>query len=145
MSSSYRLKSNGVSDLYSFMKQRGFEQGLTDYSEYCSDNLTFPSVQAYGIYNQTAGLTAVAIATFCRIAVADDAPTGKICIISGVYTLEPFRHRGQASKLLESIETDATNLKCDYICVDSLADDLYFNRGFELAPRNETRMWKRLY
>jgi GNAT superfamily N-acetyltransferase len=106
---------------------------------YCNGD----TVQTYGIYNDDE-LVSIMTATFCRVFPSKDSPTGKIVQISGAYTRPLYRHKGYAKKLLESIEEIAICYGYDYICCDSIADDLYIKNGFIHAPENESRLWKPL-
>ncbi len=143
MERSYRLASNSVNDAFGFYKQYNKYCTLHTVIDMCREKFELPCTKMYGIYNEI-GLVAIAIATYCTITPSAEAPTGNICLVTELYTTEIMRGRGLASQLLDSIQDDAIRLKCDYICVNSVEDNLYFNNGYELFPRNETRLWKKL-
>ena len=70
-----------------------------------------------------------------------DSPCGLIGHISGVYTHPKYRHQGLSAAIVDQI----IEAGCDYVCLDSTADELYRKAGFIHAPENETRMWLPLH
>jgi len=106
---------------------------------YCTGN----SVETYGIYEDNK-LVSIMTATFCRVFPCQDSPTGKVIHISGAYTHPDYRHKGYASYILNYIEKIGRLYNNDYICCDSIADNLYINNGFIKAQKNESRLWKPL-
>lgn len=99
--------------------------------------------QVYGIYDGNT-LIAVMTATFCYMFPTEHSKNGKMCHVSGAFTLPKYRHQGYASKILKAIEKDARKFGADYICCDSLADDFYIKAGWMFLEEEQSRMYKRL-
>ena len=141
-----RFEKIHIRSLAELSKAEGFPCELTEKSAELYCGIKAPEdegVQTYGAFEDNKPVS-VMTATFCRVFPHKDSPKGRIVHISGAYTLPEYRHRGCATALLRMIESDAAAFGADYICCDSTADGLYGSYGFEPAPENETRMWKRV-
>ncbi len=141
-----KLDKTKISDLLAISAAEGFPCKLTEEAAefYCrGKEPADEGVRTYGVFTDNR-LVSVMTATFCTVFPHKDSPKGRIVHISGAYTLPEFRHRHYAFELLKKIEADAAEFGADYLCCDSTADGLYLSRGFEPAPKNETRMWKAL-
>ncbi len=104
-----------------------------------------PCTQVYGIFyneNGKSKLVAIMTATYSIVFPHEDGT--RIVHISGAYTKDNFRNKGYASDLLKAIERDARDyFHADYMCCDSVANELYKKNGFK-EPDVETRLWKPL-
>ncbi len=104
-----------------------------------------PCTQVYGVFyneNGKSELVAIMTATYSIVFPHEDGT--RIVHISGAYTKDNFRNRGYASDLLKAIERDARDyFHADYMCCDSIANELYKKNGFK-EPDVETRLWKQL-
>lgn len=141
-----KLNKKSADALSELSAYESFPCNLTKYDAktFCNDRTCADEgTQVYGVFDCNK-LVSVMTATFFRVFPCRDSPTGRVVHISGAFTLPEYRSRKFASKLLEMIENDAMKFEADYLCCDSTADNLYLNNGFEPAPKNETRMWKRI-
>lgn len=139
-----KLNHHHIQDLAAISRAEGFPYPMTEdvARVYCqSRNTSDPGVQTYGIFEDDK-LVSVMTATFCRVFVCEDSPSGRIVHISGAYTLPAYRHRHYATELLTAIEADAMAYGADYLCCDSTADGLYLRFGMQPTSDDETRMWK---
>ena len=102
------------------------------------------SIRTFGKYNNAHRLVSVVTVTFIRVFPSKDSPNGKIAHISGAYTLPEYRGKGIMTKMLDMIIHIAKKHGADYLCCDSIADDLYYKCGFIKPSHNETRLWKPL-
>ena len=140
-----RLDESSTDDLCTLSEEADFPYKISkdDARFYCKGTDISEGVQTYGVYQENR-LTGVMTATFCRVFPHCDSPSGKIIQLSGAYVHPDFRGQGNATALIKAIEEDAVIYGADYICTDSTADELYEKNGFNHAPENESRLWKRL-
>lgn len=138
------LDKNNIQALAELSNENGFSYPLTKETAkiYCAGRAPRDAgVQTYGVFAEDR-LVSVMTATFLSVFPCKDSPSGRIVHISGAYTLPEYRHRNCATDLVKMIESDAERFGADYLCCDSIADDLYLKNGFSPTPDNETRMWK---
>lgn len=139
-----RLDENNINELLDFCKGK-YPLTKEVAKDICiGTNPVKPCTQVYGAFfneNEKNELVAIMTATYSIVFPHKDGT--RIVHISGAYTKDNFRHKGYASALLETIERDAkTYFHADYICCDSVADNLYEKNGF--IESSATRLWKQL-
>lgn len=140
------LTPDQIHDLLELSASDGFPYKMTEESasQYCKGKApAAEGVQTYSVFVE-AKLVSVMTATFCMVFPCKDSPSGKIVQISGAYTKHEYRHRHYASDLLAMIRRDAIQFGADYLCCDSIADNLYQRNGFKPASEHETRMWQQI-
>ena len=140
-----RLSENNVDELLDFC------EGKYPLTKEVAHNICLgthpvnPCTQVYGTFCNKNGkneLVAIMTATYSIVFPHRDGT--KIVHISGAYTKDNFRNRGYVSDLLKAIERDARDyFHADYMCCDSIANELYKKNGFK-EPDIETRLWKQL-
>lgn len=129
-----------VYELIDFAKKFDIELTENQALMYCTSPNT--GVVTYGLYNDSNQLLSIMTITFCLVFPSKDAKYGRTAQLSGAYTLPEHRHKGYSSLILKAIEIDAKNLGVEYLCTDSLANELFEKNGFIKAE--DTRMWKKL-
>ena len=138
-----RLDENSIDDLLNLVKDK---YPLTEdiAKDICKGtNPVDACTQVYGCYNVGVELVAIMTATYFTVFPHEDGT--RVVHISGAYTREDMRGNDLASILIQAIEDDARKyFHADYLCCDSVADELYLSMGFEPAPSCENRLWKRL-
>lgn len=135
------LNEQEMQDLIKLSKEEGFPCELTEeVMTILAQNVADDSFQLYGEYKdgQLASIGAISI---FLVFPCHDSPSGLIGHISGAYTSPKFRHHGLSAAIVDQLIAAGREAGCDYVCLDSTADELYRNAGFIHAPENETRMW----
>ena len=140
-----RLNENNIDELLDFCKGKYPLTKKVAYNICLGTHPVNPCTQVYGAFcneNGKSKLVAIMTATYSIVFPHEDGT--RIVHISGAYTKDNFRNRGYASDLLKAIERDARDyFHADYMCCDSIANDLYKKNGFK-EPDVETRLWKQL-
>lgn len=141
-----RLDENNVDELLDFVKDKYPLTKEVAYNICIGTQPVYPCTQVYGAFcneDDKSELVAIMTATYCIVFPHKDGT--RMVHLSGAYTKDNFRHQGYASALLKAIERDAREyFRADYICCDSKANQLFEKNGFQEAPSDETRVWKRL-
>ncbi|MCR4792779.1 MAG: GNAT family N-acetyltransferase [Lachnospiraceae bacterium] len=138
------LCGNDVPELVRLSGRPGFPFPMNEETAllYCAGKEGGPvGNHTYGVFEDDGTLASVMTVTYFRVFPCDDSPSGMIGHISGAYTHPDHRHKGFASMILDRIEADAVRLKADYLCMDSIADDLYLKHGYVKTVK-ESRLWK---
>lgn len=140
-----RLDENNIDELLDFCKEKYPLTKEVAHNICIGTHPVNPCTQVYGAFcneNGKSELVAIMTATYSLVFPHEDGT--RIVHVSGAYTKDNFRHQGYASDLLKTIERDARDyFHADYICCDSIANDLYKKNGFQ-EPTEETRLWKPL-
>ena len=138
-----RLSRKNVKDFIEIVLIKGIELDMDIATVWCNgENPVNDTIQAYGIYKDGI-LTSIMCATFCYMLPTKNSPKGRMCHVSGGFTSPEYRHKGLATTLLKNIENDAKDyFDADYICCDSLADELYIKNGYIYS--DEGRLYKRI-
>lgn len=138
-----RLDNTDIHALINISKIKGTSITEEIAKLWCSaKDLIIPISLIYGLYKDSQ-LVSIMGATYCYMFPTTKSTKGRLVHISGAYTLEKFRHLGYATKLLQYIEEESKKyFDADYICCDSLADNLYLNNNYVYS--DESRLYKRL-
>ena len=132
-------------DFLALSREDGFPCELTDeVLELLSKNIASNSFLLFGEY-QGNELAAIGALSIFFVFPCPDSPCGLIGHISGVYTHPAYRHQGLSASIVDQLIAAGCEAGCDYVCLDSTADELYRMAGFIHAPENETRMWLPLH
>lgn len=140
-----RLDEKEMQDFLTLSREDGFPCELTDEVMALLDkNIASNSFLLFGEYRGDDLATIGALSIFF-VFPCPDSPCGLIGHISGVYTHPAYRHQGLSAAIVDQIIAAGREAGCDYVCLDSTADELYRKAGFIHAPENETRMWLPLH
>ena len=140
-----RLDEKEMQDFLTLSREDGFPCELTDeVLELLSKNIASNSFLLFGEY-QGNELAAIGALSIFFVFPCPDSPCGLIGHISGVYTHPAYRHQGLSASIVDQLIAAGREAGCDYVCLDSTADELYRKAGFIHAPENETRMWLPLH
>ena len=140
-----RLDEREMQDVLTISREDGFPCELTDeVLELLSKNIASNSFLLFGEY-QGNELAAIGALSIFFVFPCPDSPCGLIGHISGVYTHPAYRHQGLSASIVDQLIAAGREAGCDYVCLDSTADELYRKAGFIHAPENETRMWLPLH
>lgn len=140
-----RLDEKELQDLTALSREDGFPCELTDEVAALLDkNIASNTFLLFGEYRGD-DLAAIGALSIFFVFPCPDSPCGLIGHISGVYTRPQYRHQGLSAAIVDQIIDAGREAGCDYVCLDSTADELYRKAGFIHAPENETRMWLPLH
>ena len=140
-----RLDEKEKLDFLALSREEGFPCELTDEVMALLDkNIASNSFLLFGEYRGD-DLAAIGALSICFVFPCPDSPCGLIGHISGVYTHPAYRHQGLSASIVDQLIAAGREAGCDYVCLDSTADELYRKAGFIHAPENETRMWLPLH
>ena len=133
-----------VKDIKKLAHEKGFPCTFTaDTAEFIIKRIRDNSMMLFGRYSDGI-LVSIGTLSIFSVFPCPDSPNGLVGHISGVYTHPQYRRRGHSTKLLDEMTEAGRLYGCDYLCLDSTADELYCKAGFVRAPEGETRMWKRI-
>jgi GNAT superfamily N-acetyltransferase len=140
-----RLDEKEKLDFLALSREEGFPCELTDeVMALLVKNATGDAFLLFGEYSD-GRLAAIGALSIFFVFPCPDSPCGLIGHISGVYTHPEYRHQGLSAAIVDQIIDAGREAGCDYVCLDSTADELYRKAGFIHAPENETRMWLPLH
>ena len=140
-----RLDEKEKLDFLALSREEGFPCELTDEVMALLDkNIASNSFLLFGEYRGD-DLAAIGALSIFFVFPCPDSPCGLIGHISGVYTHPAYRHQGLSASIVDQLIAAGCEAGCDYVCLDSTADELYRKAGFIHAPENETRMWLPLH
>ena len=140
-----RLDEKEMQDFLTLSREDGFPCELTDEVMALLDkNIASNSFLLFGEYRGD-DLAAIGALSIFFVFPCPDSPCGLIGHISGVYTHPAYRHQGLSASIVDQLIAAGCEAGCDYVCLDSTADELYRKAGFIHAPENETRMWLPLH
>ena len=140
-----RLDEKEMQDFLTLSREDGFPCELTDEVMALLDkNIASNSFLLFGEYRGD-DLAAIGALSIFFVFPCPDSPCGLIGHISGVYTHPAYRHQGLSASIVDQLIAAGCEAGCDYVCLDSTADELYRMAGFIHAPENETRMWLPLH
>ena len=140
-----RLDEKEKLDFLALSREDGFPCVLTDEVMALLDkNIASNSFLLFGEYRGD-DLAAIGALSIFFVFPCPDSPCGLIGHISGVYTHPAYRHQGLSASIVGQLIAAGREAGCDYVCLDSTADELYRKAGFIHAPENETRMWLPLH
>lgn len=132
-------------DFLALSREDGFPCELTDeVMALLAKNTAGDAFLLFGEYRDER-LAAIGALSIFFVFPCPDSPCGLIGHISGVYTHPAYRHQGLSASIVGQLIAAGREAGCDYVCLDSTADELYRKAGFIHAPENETRMWLPLH
>ena len=136
-----RLDEKEKLDFLALSREEGFPCELTDeVMALLAKNTAGDAFLLFGEYRDER-LAAIGALSIFFVFPCPDSPCGLIGHISGVYTHPAHRHQGLSASIVDQLIAAGREADCDYVCLDSTADELYRKAGFIHAPENETRMW----
>ena len=140
-----RLDEKEKLDFLALSREEGFPCELTDeVMALLAKNTAGDAFLLFGEYRDER-LAAIGALSIFFVFPCSDSPCGLIGHISGVYTHPAYRHQGLSASIVDQLIAAGREAGCDYVCLDSTADELYRMAGFIHAPENETRMWLPLH
>lgn len=130
-----------IDDLTKLSREEGFPIAFTgELMERFAAQCRAPSFYLFGEYCNDRLVSVGALSVF-YVFPCSDSPGGLIGHISGVYTHPDYRRLGYSSVVMHEILEAGRDAGCDYVCLDSTADELYRKLGFIDTPEGETRLW----